>query len=125
MIFENKNFYIEQESSQIPWLKIFTKEPFKELSDCPLAIQNELFALVLSCEKALRAFYKPEKINIASFANYLPRVHFHVMARFKEDEFFPECMWGKPQRQRVELDLPEFSNFIKFLKERLKEDKIF
>ena len=120
MIFESNNFYIEQELSQIPWLKIFTKEPFKELSDCPLAIQNELFTLILECEKALRDFYKPEKINIASFANYVPRVHFHIMARFKEDEFFPECMWGKPQRQKVALDLPKFSDFTEFLKGRLQ-----
>ncbi|NDJ27246.1 HIT family protein [Campylobacter sp. MIT 19-121] len=121
MIFENENFYIEQELSQIPWLKIFTKEPFKELSDCPLVIQNELFALILECERALRDFYKPEKINIASFANYVPRVHFHIMARFKEDEFFPECMWGKPQRQKVTLNLPKFSDFAEFLKGRLKQ----
>lgn len=114
VFFEDEFLFIERENSQIPWLKIFTKEPFRELSDCPDDLQKRLFEMILLCEKALRAFYKPEKINIASFANYVPRVHFHIMARFKEDEFFPECMWGKPQRKREELNLPSFDDFVCF-----------
>ena len=45
------------------------------------------------------SFYKPTKINIASFGNYVPHVHFHIMARFENDSFFPEPMWGKKQRE--------------------------
>ncbi len=119
MFYENKLIYIEKEEAQIPWLKIFTKEPYKELSDCPEILQKELFEKILLCEKALREFYKSDKINIASFANYVPRVHFHIMARFKEDAFFPECMWGKQQREVKDLKLPEFSEFAAFLKAKL------
>lgn len=88
MIYENDYLFIEKENSQIPWVKIFTKENYRELSDCPTFLQNMLFQYVLACELSLREHYNPEKINIASFANYVPRVHFHVMARFKEDAFF-------------------------------------
>ena len=120
-IFENDFLFIERENAQIPWLKIFTKEPFVELTDCPSSLQNELWRVVLLCERALREFYKPDKINIASFANYVPRVHFHIMARFKDDEFFPECMWGKPQRKRVKLNLASFDEFVEFLKAQMSE----
>ena len=116
MFFENDFLFIEQEKAQIPWLKIFTKEPYKELTDCPQALRNELWGMVQLCEVALRDFYKPDKINIASFANYVPRVHFHIMARFKNDEFFPESMWGQPQREKKELNLPEFNEFIEFFR---------
>ena len=119
MFYENDYIYIEREDSQVPWLKIFTKEAYKELSDCPHALQKELFEKILLCEKALIEFYKPDKINIASFANYVPRVHFHVMARFKHDAFFPECMWGKQQREVKNLNLPEFEDFVSFLKIKL------
>ncbi|EAK6287105.1 HIT family protein [Campylobacter lari] len=111
MIYENDYLFIEKENSQIPWVKIFTKENYRELSDCPAFLQNMLFQYVLACELSLREYYNPEKINIASFANYVPRVHFHVMARFKEDAFFPECMWGKQQREVRDLNLPDFEGF--------------
>lgn len=118
MFYENDLIYIEQEKSQIPWVKIFTKKEYKEFSDCPLELRKELFNKIYIIECAMREFYKPEKINIASFANYLPRVHFHVMARFKEDAFYPECMWGKQQREIVDLNLDDFSNFVTFLKNK-------
>ncbi|WP_257395602.1 histidine triad nucleotide-binding protein [Campylobacter lari subsp. concheus] len=111
MIYENDYLFIEKENSQIPWVKIFTKENYRELSDCPTFLQNMLFQYVLACELSLREHYNPEKINIASFANYVPRVHFHIMARFKEDAFFPECMWGKQQREVRDLNLPDFEGF--------------
>ena len=120
MIFENDFLFIERENAQIPWLKIFTKEPFKELTDCPQALRDELWRVMQLCELALREFYKPDKINIASFANYLPRVHFHIMARFKDDEFFPESMWGRAQREKKELNLAEFSEFVAFLQQKFK-----
>ena len=46
-------------------------------------------------------FYHPEKINIAMFGNYLPKLHVHVMARFKEDSHFPESMWGKNKEKII------------------------
>ncbi|EAK1249473.1 MULTISPECIES: HIT family protein [Campylobacter] len=120
MIYENDFLFIEKEDSQIPWVKIFTKENYKELSDCPTFLQNMLFQYVLACELSLREYYNPEKINIASFANYIPRVHFHVMARFKEDGFFPESMWGKQQREIKDLNLPDFEGFTSILLKKIK-----
>jgi len=58
------------------------------------------------------AYYNPKKINIASFGNYMPHVHWHVMARFEEDSFFPEPMWGIKQREG-DLSLPDFEGFCK------------
>ncbi|EAK0811154.1 HIT family protein [Campylobacter lari] len=119
MIYENDFLFIEKEDSQIPWVKIFTKENYRELSDCPAFLQNMLFQYVLACELSLREYYNPEKINIASFANYVPRVHFHVMARFKEDGFFPESMWGKQQREIKDLKLPDFEGFVSILLKKI------
>ena len=60
------------------------------------------------------SYFKPEKINIASFGNYKPQVHWHVMARFSGDSFYPEPMWGKQQRE-ANLDYPVMDEFLKIL----------
>ena len=119
MIYEDEMIYVEHEEHEVPWVKVFTKAKFKELSDCDEATLAHLWRAVLQCEKSLREFYAPDKINIASFANYVPRVHFHVQARFKNDSFFPESVWGKKMRNG-KLDLPEFSEFIEVLAANLK-----
>ena len=119
MIYEDEMIYVEREEHEVPWVKVFTKAKFKELSDCDEATLAHLWRAVLQCEKSLREFYAPDKINIASFANYVPRVHFHVQARFKNDSFFPESVWGTKMRNG-KLDLPEFSKFAEILAVNLK-----
>ena len=112
IVYENSHFYIEKENSEIPWVKIFTKEPYKELGDMPKALRLELWELYDIVEEQMREYYKPDKINMASFANMLPRVHIHVMARFKEDSYFPNPMWGEKLRDS-DLKLPQEEEFHK------------
>ena len=122
MIFEDDLFFIEWEKSEVPWIKIFAKRQVKELSDLNESEKNRLFFLAFVCEKALIEFYKADKINWASFANYVPKVHLHIMARFKDDSFFPESMWGQKQRDGKVRELKN-SEFESFLKEKLKNSK--
>lgn len=110
-IFENKYVYVEVENSEIPWLKIFSKSKEKEFSACDARTQAEIFRLLLLIEKEMLAYFKPDKINIASFGNMLPEVHWHIMARFKNDSYFPEPMWGEQQRVG-NAAFPSMSDFI-------------
>jgi len=121
IIYENKNFYIEQEPSEIPWLKIFTKEPYKELSELPSDLKKELFSIYFIVEEEMLEYYKPTKINMASFANMLPRVHIHVMARFEEDSYYPNPMWGEKLREGKVI-LPSEDKFFKQLFNRLNKE---
>ena len=118
ILYENENIRIEIEPSEIPWLKIFTQNPYKEMSEVPAEIKFEIYDLLDMIEKEMIAYYNPDKINIASFGNYVPRVHWHIMARFKEDSFFPEPMWGTKQREAA-LNLPDFKTFCDQLKQTL------
>ena len=119
-IFSNNYINIQIEESEIPWLKIFTNEKYKELSQCPDDVKFEIFRCLDIIEKQMIKYYKPEKINIASFGNYIPHVHFHIMARFKEDSYFPEPMWGKKQRES-NLQLADFDKFCELIKKVLEE----
>ncbi|WP_086282412.1 HIT family protein [Campylobacter devanensis] len=125
MIYSDEFIYIEVEPNTLPWVKIFTKGEFKEISHCDDDTRKRLFEAALECEKAMIEFYNPDKINWASFANYLPRVHIHIQARFRNDEFFPESLWGKKQRDSVIRDI-KIDEFSKFLNSRLQRvfDKI-
>jgi len=114
IIYENNHFYIEKEQSEIPWVKIFSKEPYKELGDMPKELRLELWEIYDIVEEEMKSYYKPHKINMASFANILPRLHIHVMARYKEDSYFPNPMWGEKLRE-ANLELPEEKLFYRKL----------
>ncbi len=115
-IYEDSDFFIEKEPSQIPWLKIFTKEPYKELGDMPKELRLKLWELYDIVEYEMKSYYNPVKINMASFANMLPRVHIHVMARFEDDNYFPNSMWGEKLRETKLVLLDENIFFEKLRK---------
>ena len=117
IIFKNDLIKIEIENSEIPWLKIFTNESIKEFSQCNDETKKEIWKYLDIIEKEMINYFNPDKINIASFGNYVPHVHFHIMARFKNDSFFPEPMWGKKQRE-ANLNLPSFEEFYKNIKKK-------
>ena len=119
-IYQNNHVRIEIEESEIPWLKIFAQATIKEMSDCDTSTKQQIWSLLDLIEREMLDYYQPEKINIASFANYLPQVHWHIMARFKEDSYFPEPMWGKKQRD-AKLDLPSMDLFIKNLRSKIEK----
>ncbi len=118
MIYKNDLIHIKIEESEIPWFIVFTNEKKKEFSQCTQEEKMEILKCLDIIEKLMLKYYKPEKVNIASFGNYVPHVHFHIMARFKEDSFFPESMWGKKQRES-NLNLPSNKEFISILKTKL------
>jgi len=118
IIYENELIKIELEKSEIPWLKIFTQVEYREFSETPLDVKVEIFRALDIIEKEMLTFYRPKKINIASFGNYVPHVHWHIMARFEEDSYFPEPMWGEKQREGT-FRLTQLDKFLNFVEGRL------
>ena len=119
LLYENDLIKVEIEEFEIPWLKIFTQKSIKEFSQCNQETKLEILRVLDIIEKEMLEYFNPDKINIASFGNYVPHVHFHIQARFKNDSYFPEPTWGKKQRDSS-LNLKDFDNFYKNLIVKLK-----
>lgn len=119
ILHKSQHFYLKLKKSHIPWVILYADEPYKELSDLPKEVRFEMLELMDIIEKEMIAFYNPTKINIASFGNYLPRVHIHIMARFENDGYYPEPMWGE-QQEEISVSLPPIEEFIAVLVAKLK-----
>ncbi len=120
MIYQDRDIFVEWEKSEIPWVKIFTKKPYKEITEVPERLRSKLWKSYELTEKEMISFFRPCKINMASFGNYVPRVHIHVMARFDNDTFFPEPVWGRKQRQGS-VECGDFEIFEKLLSRAFME----
>jgi len=119
IIYQNDLVKVEMEKHEIPWLKIFTVKNIKEFSQCDKETKNEIWRCLEIIEKEMLDYFTPDKINIASFGNYMPHVHFHIQARFKDDSYFPEPTWGTKQRE-ANLNLKDFNKFYKLVVLKLK-----
>lgn len=69
-----------------------------EMSDLAPPQQRHLLNVVMATEIALREAMQPDKINLASFGNMVPHLHWHVIPRFADDRHFPQPVWGAAQR---------------------------
>lgn len=102
-IFRNTHIFVEVHDASIPWLKIFTLYPYKEFGDVDQVTKQMIWKAIDVCEYHMKAYFVPDKINIASFGNYVPHVHWHIQARFNNDAWFPEPTWGVKQRESTLL----------------------
>jgi diadenosine tetraphosphate (Ap4A) HIT family hydrolase len=78
--------------------RVILREHVREMSDLPELAQMKLMRVVFAVEAALRTVYRPDKMNLASFGNVVPHLHWHVIPRWNEDRHFPQPVWGTPQR---------------------------
>jgi diadenosine tetraphosphate (Ap4A) HIT family hydrolase len=70
----------------------------KEMTDLPVADRVRVMDVVWAVESAQREVLAPEKINLASFGNMTPHVHWHVIPRYRDDAHFPNPTWAVAQR---------------------------
>lgn len=83
--------------------RVILKHHAREMTDLSVSERQRVMSLVFAVESALRTLYRPEKINLASFGNKVPHVHWHVIPRWPDDRHFPQPVWGAAQRaDRVE-----------------------
>jgi diadenosine tetraphosphate (Ap4A) HIT family hydrolase len=90
----------------------------REMTDLAETDRARLMATVFAVEGLLREMLAPEKINLASFGNVVPHLHWHVIPRFSDDPHFPNSVWSARVREGARL-LPE--GFNRSLRRRLGE----
>lgn len=78
--------------------RVVWKAHVKEMTDLAPAERAHLMDVVWQVEQALRDVMAPEKINLASFGNMTPHVHWHVIPRYLDDAHFPQPSWAAVQR---------------------------
>jgi len=69
-----------------------------EMTDLDASARERLMRVVFACEQALRELVHPDKVNLASLGNQVPHLHWHVIARFRDDRHFPDSVWAPPRR---------------------------
>lgn len=78
-----------------------------EMTDLDEVERIRLMRAVFSVEQALRECLAPDKINLASLGNVVPHLHWHVIARFRDDRHFPATVWSAPANPHAPARAPD------------------
>ena len=82
----------------------------KEMTDLSDSERNEFMHAVWAVEQVVRDVMVPHKINLASFGNIVPHLHWHIIPRYTDDAHFPNPVWAT-----ANADLPDVSARIALL----------
>jgi len=82
-------------NSRFPWILLVPRRNgIREIIDLPDRAQAVLYAEITAASKAMRAIYRPDKLNVAAIGNMVPQLHVHIIARWAEDEAWPKPTFG-------------------------------
>ncbi|MGB4066022.1 MAG: HIT family protein [Azonexus sp.] len=79
--------------------RVIWNDHVREITDLDASHQALLMRVVFAVESVVRQLFNPDKINLASFGNMVPHVHWHVIPRWQDDRHFPEPVWGSVRRE--------------------------
>lgn len=79
--------------------RVIWKAHLREMTDLEPSERHALMEIIFTVERVIRELFAPHKINLASFGNMTPHLHWHVIPRWLDDPHFPEPIWGKVHRE--------------------------
>jgi len=79
--------------------RVIWQDHVKEVTDLHELDRMLLMGVLWQVEHVVREVMQPEKINLASFGNMVPHLHWHVIPRYTDDAHFPAPVWADTTRQ--------------------------
>jgi diadenosine tetraphosphate (Ap4A) HIT family hydrolase len=81
--------------ARYPWLILVPRRTgLRELHDLDASDRRQLHDEIDACSRLLARHTGADKMNIAALGNQVPMLHVHVIARFENDDAWPNPVWG-------------------------------
>ena len=74
--------------------RVISQTHLREMTELSGSQKQAFMQAVFLVEDILRKTYQPDKINLASLGNQTPHLHWHIIARWRDDPWFPDSIWS-------------------------------
>lgn len=105
------------------YFRLIWQQHLPEMTDLPADARERLWQALMVVEAGMRHHFSPDKINLASFGNQVPHLHWHLIGRWSDDPQFPGSVWSPACRAadspalqgiaaQVEAAMPAFRQWL-------------
>jgi diadenosine tetraphosphate (Ap4A) HIT family hydrolase len=114
--------FLLMNDSNYPLVILVPRRPnIFELFDLSKEDRIQLDHETVVVSKFINDSFKPDKINIATLGNIVSQFHVHIIARFSNDNAWPEPVWGKfPPKKYTSRELKIILNKFGKLSEKFE-----
>jgi len=82
-------------NSDFPWVILVPRrEDIIEITDLEEDDYTKLMEEIRIVAGGVQEEFTPDKLNIATLGNVVSQMHFHIIARYQNDELYPKPVWG-------------------------------
>ncbi len=104
-----------------PWLILVPRvADMTEIIDLNAAQRVALTTEIDAVSRAVKALFKPDKLNVAALGNLVPQLHVHVIARYTDDIAWPRPVWGTAAARAYTPE--QLVERVNALREALRQD---
>lgn len=121
VVFEGTKFRVIrcEEAGIAAFYRVVWAEHVPEFSGLSVGDRRLCMDAVTCVEECLRRHLAPDKVNLAALGNAVPHLHWHVIARFSWDSYFPGSVWSTRLRDAPQAELASIAGRVAALEEDL------
>lgn len=93
--FEGCDLRLVKDARYLWLLLIPQKDDVFEWHDLNATERHQLIDIASAIADIIQTQSQADKMNLATIGNIVPHFHFHIIARFKTDEAWPQPVWGR------------------------------
>ncbi len=101
--------------------RVIWRDHMKEVTDLNELDRMLLMDVLWQVEQVVRELMQPEQVNLASFGNMVPHLHWHLIPRYIDDADFPQPVWGQPQREPSSASLQVRAERLPALRAKMQQ----
>jgi diadenosine tetraphosphate (Ap4A) HIT family hydrolase len=91
--FKNSFLFLGEHQYYSGYCVLVTKEHFREMTDLPQDIAQEVFQEMMISHKSIQKVFAPKKMNLCSLGNVVDHIHWHFFPRYADDQNFKNPPW--------------------------------
>lgn len=97
VLYQNEQLRVILVTDQVlvpAYCRVIWQQHVPEMTDLSAGERQQLMDMVYAVERQMRDILQPKKINLASFGTMVPHQHWHIIARFEDDAYYPDSIWS-------------------------------